>query len=64
MTTVTQRRLIVGITRLLEVEPSVEAAWLAGSLGRGQGDRFSDVDVLALASDARAAEASASLAVY
>jgi predicted nucleotidyltransferase len=62
MTTAAQQSLITAITRLLTAEPAVEAAWLAESLGRGQGDEFSDVDVLALASDGDAAEVSRSLA--
>src|SRR5258708_19197227 len=36
---------------VLENDARIEAAWLAGSLGRGQGDRWSDVDVLALVQD-------------
>ncbi len=61
MPTAEQQALINGLTRVLEAEPAVEAAWLAGSLGLGQGDVFSDVDVLALASDGRAEDVSASL---
>lgn len=47
--TPTQQRLIDAITGVLEAEPQVQGAWLSGSLGRGEGDAFSDVDVLVLA---------------
>jgi hypothetical protein len=61
MITAAQQSLIADITRLLEAEPAVEAAWLAGSLGLGQGDRFSDVDVVALVSNGHATAVSSSL---
>ena len=48
-----QQSLIGAIHRALEADADVEAAWLAGSLGRGKGDAFSDVDVLVLAVDDR-----------
>lgn len=43
-----QQQLIDGAVRWLETNPRIEALWLAGSLGRGQGDVWSDVDLLAL----------------
>jgi predicted nucleotidyltransferase len=46
--------LIDVIARVLAADADVEAAWLAGSLGRGAGDAFSDVDVLALCGEGRA----------
>ncbi len=33
------------ITVLLQSDPRVKAVWLEGSLGRGQGDRHSDIDI-------------------
>jgi hypothetical protein len=62
MTTREQQDLIDGIEKLLRAEPRVEAAWLAGSLGKGQGDAVSDVDTLALAADGMAGEVSKELA--
>jgi predicted nucleotidyltransferase len=44
-----QQALLDAIVRVLTADIDIEAAWLAGSLGRGDGDTFSDVDVLALA---------------
>jgi len=61
MATAEQQRLVDGIERLLKAEPRVEAAWLAGSLGAGAGDAFSDVDVLALAADGALEEVSTAL---
>ncbi len=61
MPTAEQQRLVANLHRLLEAEPRVEAAWLAGSLGRGAGDAFSDVDILALTTDGAAAALSAEL---
>lgn len=51
--TADQQRLIDAVRHRLEADEDVEAAWLAGSLGRGRGDAFSDVDVLVLAFDGR-----------
>src|SRR5262245_9143987 len=51
-----QRELVAAITRTLEADDSIEAAWLGGSLGRGAGDAFSDVDVVALVRGSRAAD--------
>jgi predicted nucleotidyltransferase len=62
MATAEQQRLVEEIERLLKAEPRVEAAWLAGSLGAGAGDAFSDVDVLALAVDGAMDEVSAAVA--
>lgn len=61
MATAEQQRLVEGIGRLLQAEPRVEAAWLAGSLGAGAGDAYSDVDVLALAADGALDEVSAAV---
>jgi predicted nucleotidyltransferase len=52
-----QQDLVDAIGRALAADPQIEAAWLAGSLGRGAGDAFSDVDVVALVADGPAAEA-------
>lgn len=62
MPTAEQQRLIDALRGLLEREPGVEAAWLAGSLGKGGGDEFSDVDLLVLVGDGEFAEVSGSLA--
>lgn len=62
MTTAEQQDLIDRIAHWLEADPAVEALWLAGSLGKGGGDPFSDVDLLVLAADGAAAELSAKLA--
>ncbi len=43
-----QQTLLTAIHRELERDDAVEATWLSGSLGRGAGDAFSDVDVLVL----------------
>jgi predicted nucleotidyltransferase len=43
--------LIKKITAALQQEPLIKAACLSGSLGRGAGDEYSDVDVLALTED-------------
>src|ERR1700761_6490754 len=56
-----QQALADGVARLLQSEPRIEAAWLAGSLGKGEGDAFSDVDILALAVDGAAIEAAKDL---
>lgn len=49
MTTETQAALIDTIRSVLSADPDVEAAWVAGSLGAGGGDAFSDVDILIMA---------------
>jgi predicted nucleotidyltransferase len=51
--TAEQEALIDAIRRVLEADPDVQALWLAGSLGRGGGDAFSDVDTLVLAADGK-----------
>jgi hypothetical protein len=56
MHTEAQRLLIALLHEFLEAEPLAEAAWLAGSLGKGGGDAFSDVDLLVLARDGKLAE--------
>jgi predicted nucleotidyltransferase len=62
MPTTDQQHLIDEIARRLDAEPAVEALWLAGSLGKGQGDAFSDVDLLVLVADGPTGEISAGLA--
>jgi len=51
MPTISQNALIDKITRVLRADARVEAAGLSGSLGRCEGDEFSDVDVLVLVAD-------------
>jgi len=62
MVTASQQKLIDEIGKLLGEEGRVEAACLAGSLGRGQGDIFSDVDLLVLVEDGTLTEVSSALA--
>lgn len=45
-----QRDVIERIAAVLEMRDDIEALWLAGSLGAGDGDEFSDVDFLVLTS--------------
>ena len=33
------------LTAMLRTDPHIRAAWLAGSLGRGDADRYSDIDL-------------------
>lgn len=56
MTTTAQQSLIDAISEALCREDRITAAWLAGSLGRNQGDAFSDVDVVVLCQDGTASE--------
>ena len=49
--TTEQRELVDAITRVLAADDGIEGAWLAGSLGAGKGDTFSDVDVVVLVAD-------------
>jgi predicted nucleotidyltransferase len=60
--TVEQQTLIDRISAMLHDEPRVGATWLSGSLGKGQGDAFSDVDVLVAVPDGAAAAVSTDLA--
>ena len=62
MPTPAQQQLIDRATALLQSDPRIEAAWLAGSLGAGGGDEWSDVDLLALVADGAFAETSAAIA--
>ncbi len=62
MPTTDQQHLIDVIARRLNAEPGVDALWLAGSLGKGQGDAYSDVDLLVLVADGAAGEVSVRLA--
>jgi hypothetical protein len=57
-----QQRLIDTLHRWLEAEAGVLATWLAGSLGKGGGDQFSDVDLLLLVGEGAQAQVSGSLA--
>lgn len=43
-----QGQVLARIVRLIAADREIKAAWLAGSLARGDGDAFSDVDVVAL----------------
>jgi predicted nucleotidyltransferase len=52
--TAEQQELLDAIHAALAHDPDVEAAWLGGSLGRGAGDAFSDVDVVVLAGEGQA----------
>ncbi|MGZ5937893.1 MAG: nucleotidyltransferase domain-containing protein [Rhizomicrobium sp.] len=52
MTTPAQQSLIDAITRVLSADGRIESAWLTGSLGKGAGDEFSDVDVTVVVPDA------------
>ncbi len=54
--TAEQQDLLDAIHRVLAGDAEIEAAWLGGSLGRGAGDAFSDVDVVALVGRGPAAE--------
>ncbi|HEY3776569.1 MAG TPA: hypothetical protein VGL35_00780 [Rhizomicrobium sp.] len=58
MTTAAQKKLIGDISCVLKEDKRIEAAWLAGSLGRAAGDAFSDVDVLVLCAEGKASESS------
>lgn len=62
MPTPAQQQLIDRATALLQSDPRIEAAWLAGSLGAGTGDEWSDVDLLVLVAEGTFAEASAAIA--
>jgi predicted nucleotidyltransferase len=52
VTTPAQQSLIYAITRALSADTRIESAWLSGSLGKGGGDEFSDVDVTVVVPDA------------
>ncbi|MGZ6009689.1 MAG: nucleotidyltransferase domain-containing protein, partial [Rhizomicrobium sp.] len=52
MTTPAQQSLIDAIVRVLSADGRIESAWLTGSLGKGAGDEFSDVDVTVVTPDA------------
>lgn len=51
MTSNSQNLLIAAITRVLSADARIESAWLSGSLGKGGGDAFSDVDVTVVVPD-------------
>jgi predicted nucleotidyltransferase len=46
-----QTALIASITTGLQADARISSAWLVGSLGRGNGDAFSDVDVMVVVAD-------------
>jgi predicted nucleotidyltransferase len=46
-----QTSLIGKIAAPLEADARISSAWLVGSLGRGNGDAFSDVDVMVVTAD-------------
>jgi predicted nucleotidyltransferase len=46
-----RNRLLDRISRLLDDDPRVKAAWLIGSLGRDGGDELSDIDVWVVIDD-------------
>ncbi len=46
MRTPAQSALIEAVVRAVEADPRIASLWLSGSLGRDQGDAFSDVDFL------------------
>lgn len=52
-----QRELVQSAALVLEADSQIAAAWLAGSLGRGSGDAYSDVDLLVLVTGVSALEA-------
>jgi predicted nucleotidyltransferase len=52
VTTPAQQALIDAITRTLSADARIQSAWLTGSLARGAGDEFSDVDVTVIVADA------------
>ncbi len=54
--TAEQQDLLDAIHQALAGDAEIEAAWLGGSLGRGVGDAFSDVDVVALVTQRPATE--------
>lgn len=54
-----QESLVGAIFGVLQRDGRVEAAWLAGSLGRDEGDAYSDVDIVVLCTDGMAGEVAA-----
>ena len=57
--TAEQAALIAVIQRVLEEDSRIEAVWLAGSLGQGKGDAWSDVDILVLCAAGKSGEVGA-----
>jgi hypothetical protein len=57
-----QQALLAALTAHLDREAGVQAVWLAGSLGAGEGDAWSDVDLLVLAAEGGWQDLSESLA--
>lgn len=60
--TAEQRALIADLAETLEAVPEVTAGWLAGSLGAGGGDEWSDVDLLVLVAPGGTQAASTAIA--
>ena len=56
MISVEQHQLIGQLSQVLVRDDDVEAVWLAGSLGAGRGDAYSDVDLVVVAADGKAGE--------
>jgi predicted nucleotidyltransferase len=54
--TAEQSTLVRSIQQVLERDEAIEAAWIAGSLGAGKGDEYSDVDIVALVAAGRGSE--------
>ncbi len=57
-----QAELVEQAEALLEAEPRIDAAWLAGSLAHDGGDALSDVDLLVLCPEGMRAQVSPALA--
>lgn len=47
-----QHEFLADLQQKLAADPQIEAAWLAGSFGRGNADRYSDIDLHLLVNDA------------
>lgn len=52
-----QPRTCERISTVLSDQPTIRALWLGGSLARGEGDRFSDIDLVALVGEETVADA-------
>jgi Nucleotidyltransferase domain len=48
-----QQKVLDRLTRRIEATPSLEGAFLIGSLARGEGDELSDVDVFVVVAEGR-----------
>jgi hypothetical protein len=56
--------LLERVARLLKSDERIAAAWLYGSLGRGDGDEWSDVDLWVVVGDDQIAELNETLGTY